>query len=80
MKITITGGDRDMCIPIPSALALNQLTALFLPGIMKQNGISMTRAQAAAFIRAINDYRRRHPEWVMVDITSGGGSRVEIRI
>lgn len=81
MKITITGTERrDMIIPIPSAIALNPVTALLMPGIMKQNGVSMSYAQAVTFIRAINEYRRRHPEWVLVEVIENDGSKIEIRI
>lgn len=81
MRIVVNSpGCRRVNLRLPSGLALNPVTAMFLPGIMKQNGVTLTRKQALTMVRAINRYRRRHPDWKLVEVKSSGGAYVEIVI
>lgn len=81
MRIIVNSpGCKRINFRLPSGLALNPVTAMFLPGIMKQNGVALTRKQALAIVRAINQYRRRHPDWKLVEVESTSGEYVEIVI
>ena len=81
MRIIVSSpGSKRIDLRLPSGLALNPVTAMFLPGAMKQNGVEITRKQALAMVRAINQYRRAHPDWKLVEVEGIGGEYVEIVI
>lgn len=81
MWITVKGlGYKRIKLRLPSGLMLNPVSALFLPRLMKQNGITLTRKQAREMVRAINQYRRAHPDWKLVEVESTGGGHVEIAV
>ena len=72
MRIHVKAGeDAKVHIRIPTALALNSFTALFLPGALEQQGIHVTYSQALHLVRTIRQCKRRHPDWVLVEVKSG---------
>lgn len=80
MKITVRSEDVNLCIPFPSALIFNDLTAAFAPKVMEQNGVTITAKQARKFIRAMRKFKRRHRDWTLVEVESAGGDYVEIKL
>lgn len=81
MKIVVRSpGERGLHLWIPSGLALNPVGAMFLPKVMEQNGMELDRKQALALVRAINRYRRRHPDWVLVEVQGAGGEYVQVKL
>lgn len=72
MRIHVKAGkDANVRIWLPTALALNSFTALFIPGALEQQGIHVTYTQALRFIRTIRECKRRNPDWVLVEAKSG---------
>jgi len=81
MKIIVhSSGSQKINLRLPSGLALNPVSALFLPKIMEQNGIHMTRKQAFIMVKTINRYRRSHPDWNLVEVQAATGAYVKITI
>lgn len=81
MKININPGERSkLNIRIPTVIALNPLTALFLCIKSRKNGTPVNYFKAVAFLRELRRYRREHPEWALVEITEDGKSILEVRI
>ena len=81
MKIVIREkGKLSFGFWLPSGLALNPMAALMVPAHLQKCGVQLTRRQAAAFIRALNRYRRRHRDWKLVEVQEADGSRVVIKI
>lgn len=81
MKIVAhTPEKRGIHLWIPSCLAFNPVGAMFLPKAMEQNGIRLDHKQAQALVRVINRYRRRHTEWVLVEVQGAGGEYVKIKL
>ncbi len=81
MKIIVhSPGSQNIRLWFPSRLALNSATALLLPEMMKQNGITITRKQAQAMVRAIHTCRRNNPGWKIVEVQSANGDHVEIAL
>ncbi|MBD5103901.1 MAG: hypothetical protein HDT47_03445 [Ruminococcaceae bacterium] len=88
MKIIIKGYDTNMNLTLPSRLILNGLTATLAPkwinkkinGFKKNSEISITGSQLRTLIREINRYRRKHKDWVLVEVEEGeNGDRVIIK-
>ena len=80
MRITVQSDDVNLRIPIPTGLVLNDLTAGLAPKLMAQNGVTITTKQARKFIRAMKKYKRRHRDWVLVEVQSADGDYVEIKL
>ena len=80
MRITVRSGEFKLRIPFPTGLVLNDLTAGLAPIIMKQNGMTITTKQARKAIRAMKKYKRRHRDWVLVEVESSAGDYVEIKL
>ena len=75
MKIKVHNG---LELRLPTGLALNGLTAFFLARRLRADGDHISPAQLHEFFRAVRRYRRDHPEWVLVEVLSGGKEAVQI--
>ena len=81
MKIVVKSTEGpNIWLPIPSWLILNRFAASVAPKYLKEYGIDITKKQAAAFVKALNRYRRKHPEWVLVEAQSSGGEYVTVKL
>ena len=70
----------NLSIPIPSGLLCNRLTAGFSAKMMEQNGMHATPEQMVRFFRAVRQYKRKHPDWVMVEMESSTGDYVYVKL
>lgn len=80
MKIQVRSPETNLNIVLPTGLVLNGLTARILPKVLAQNGIQLRSEDAVRFVKALNQYRRSHPEWVLVDVDSASGEKVYIKL
>ena len=65
---------------LPTALALNGLTAAAFVRTLRAEGWDISPAQLRAFFRAVRHYRREHPEWDLVEVLSDDRKMVRIRL
>ena len=70
----------NLTIPIPTGLLCNRLTAGFSAKMMEQNGMHATPEQMVRFFRAVRQYKRKHPDWVMVEVESSTGDYVFVKL
>ena len=70
----------NLFIPIPTGLRCNRLTAGFSAKMMEQNGMHATPEQMVRFFRAVRQYKRKHPDWVMVEVQSSNGDYVYVTL
>ena len=81
MKIVVKSNEgSNIRLPIPSGLVLNRFTAGFAPKYLKEYGIDITQEQAVTFIKELNRYRRKHPEWVLAEVQSSSGEYVKVKL
>ena len=81
MKIVVTTNEGpNIRLPIPSGLVLNRFVAGFAPKYLKEYGIDITKEQAVLFVMALNQYRRKHPEWVLVEAECSSGEYVKVKL
>lgn len=69
----------NLFIPIPTGLLCNRLTAGIAVRAMAQNGVDLPPAQMAKLFRVIRECKRRHPDWVMVEVHSADGDEVYVK-
>ena len=48
--------------------------------MMEQNGVNATPEQMVRFFRAARQYKRKHPNWVMVEVESSTGDYVYVKL
>ena len=81
MKIAVTTNEGpNIRLPIPSGLVLNRFVAGFAPKYLKEYGIDITKEQAVVFIKVLNQYRHKHPEWVLVEAECSSGEYVKVKL
>ena len=79
MKIIINDAKNQRTIKIPNWLLLSNVNAFMLTRTVgKESG--MTFRQAHAFLSALKEYRKEHPEWVAVEVDCGDGTFVQISV
>lgn len=77
MKVTVN--DKTV-FWFPTRLAINRLTAGFIRKKLRKEGVKLSRKQTVAMIKALRKYRKRHPEWNLVEIANSGGDHIIVRI
>ena len=81
MKIVVTTNEGpNIRLPIPSGLVLNRFVAGFAPKYLKEYGIDISKEQAVLLVKALNQYRRKHPEWVFAEVQSSDGEYVKVKL
>ena len=81
MKIVVKSNEGpNIWLPIPSGLVLNRFDAGFAPKYLKGYGLDITKEQAVTIIEALNRYRRKHPEWVLVEVQTSNSEYVKVKL
>ena len=79
IKVRSTDGP-NLTIPLPTGLFCNWLTAGIAAKTMAQNGWNATPEQMARLFQAARQYKRKHPDWVMVEVQSSDGDYVYVKL
>ena len=80
MRIIVRSQGFKLWIPVPAGLLFSDLTAAFLPRIMAQNGVTITKEQAVTLMRGIRKCKRRHRGLTLVEAQTANGDYVEIKL
>lgn len=80
MIVKVRSDDIKLWFPIPMGWVFSDLTALFVPKIMEQNGVTITRKQARKLMRGIRKCTRRHRGLTLVEAQTADGDYVEIKL
>lgn len=80
MVVKVRSGNSKLWFPIPLTILFSDLTALFLPKMMEQSGVTMTRKQARKLVRATRKCLRRHRGLTLVEAESATGDWVKIKL
>lgn len=70
----------NLTIPLPTGLLCNRLTAGIAAKAMAQNGVNATPAQMVRFFQTVRRYKRKHPDWVLVEVQSADGDYVYVKL
>lgn len=81
MKIVVNSKDgTNIILPFPTGLMLNSAMAGIGIKYLKQYGINISKKQSSAFIKELNRFRRKHRDWVLVEVQSADGDYVKIKL
>ena len=74
-KLAELENDQEFTAKMQAAKDGQELLAL-----LKEYGIDISKEQAVVFVKALNRYRRKHPEWVLVEVESSNGEYVKVKL
>ena len=77
MKVTVNGKTVFM---FPTRLAINRLTAGFIRRKLRKEGVKLSRKQTVRMIKTLHKYRKKNPEWNLVEATETDGDSIIVRI
>lgn len=81
MRIIVNDNEgTNLHFTVPSGLILNRLSAGFASKGLRKYGVSMTRQQMLCMIKEINQFKRHHKGWKLVEVQSADGEYVEITL
>ena len=81
MKVhVVTDKGRSIRLLFPTRLLLNNITAAIFASACKKKQVPISRAAINTMLRSILDYRKQHPDWVLVDVQSADGETVYIKL
>lgn len=81
MRIVVKSKEGpNIWLPIPSCLILNRFAAGWVAKGLEDQGMHITKQQAEIFIKELNRYRRKHRDWVMVEVNSAQGDYVKVKL
>lgn len=84
MKIIIKDSDTNLNLTFPSRIVLNKITASLAPKIINKKAGEeippVTSGQLRALIREINKFRKKHKDWVLIEVNEAStGEQVIIK-
>jgi len=75
----VTENGRSFRLLLPTRLLLNGVTASIAAKAAKEKGLPIPRTAILNFFHCILDYRKQHPDWILVDVESSGGETIYIK-
>lgn len=84
MKIIIKDSDTNLNLTFPSRIVLNRITASLAPKMINKKAGEkippVTSGQLRALVREINKFRKKHKDWVLVEVNEAStGEQVIIK-
>ena len=67
-------------LSLPTVLLINSISIAVLQGKLRNEGIDIKALQLHGLRRVIAEYRRNHPEWVLVEVYTENDEYVKIEI
>lgn len=80
MRIIVKGADHNIRLRIPTGLVCNRFTAGAIGKEAGKYGVKLSPRQAHIFIKTLNEYRRNHPDWVLVEVHSTDGAYILVKL
>ena len=80
MKIVVKESNHNIRLRFPTGLILNGCTSAALCRAAGKHGVGITHGQMRTLIKALHRYRRSHPDWVLVEVSSTKGGYVQVKL
>ena len=79
MKIVVKRNvEKNKKLVLPTGFVLNPFAGGLARKSLKKYGIHITKNQAFFLIKELNRYRRRHPDWALVEVENAQGETAYI--
>ena len=77
MKISVKSR-TVLCLP--TSFVINRFSAGIIRRMLQNKGIHLTKKQTVALVKEIKKYKKRHPDWNLVEVTHSDGSKITVKI
>lgn len=77
MRVTVN--DKTVFC-FPTNLIVNRFFAGMIRRRLRKEGVKLTRKQTVKMIKALRKYKKRNPNWNLVEVTESDGEHVIVRI
>lgn len=81
MKLIIQDGSGEKHnINLPTGMVLNRISAGIVCGVLKKYDIELQKKQLVELMKVAKNYKKRHPEWKLLEVDDANGEHVEVII
>lgn len=80
MKIIVKESDHNIRLRLPSRWILNRVTAAAICREAEKHGVKISHSQMRTLIKALHQYRKTHPDWVLAEVTGAKGEHVLVKL
>lgn len=80
MRIIVKEENHNIRLSLPTGLLLNRCVAGAACREAEKHGVKITPRQMRALFKAIKDYRRTHPDWVLAEVHNADGEYVYVKL
>ena len=80
MRIVVKEPGSHIRLRFPTAMVFNRFTAAAISKESGKHGVKVTPEQVRGMIKAVNAYRRTHPDWVLAEVHSTNGRYVFVKL
>ena len=80
MIIIVKESNRNISLRLPTGLILNRWSTAALCREAEKRGVKISPSQMQALIKALNHYRRSHPDWVLAEVSGAKGEYIIVKI
>ncbi|MBR2926011.1 MAG: hypothetical protein IKC31_00315 [Clostridia bacterium] len=64
----------------PTCLIVNRLSAGWIRKKLNKSGLHLTKKQTLLLMGELKKYKRRAPDWNLVEVTESNGDRIVVKI
>ena len=80
MRIIVKESDHNIRLRFPSGWMLNRFTASAICREAGKHGVKISPSQMRALIKALHQYRKTHPDWVLAEVIGAKGEHVLVKL
>ncbi len=82
MRIIVKESEgKNIRLLLPTGMVLNRLTAgLISKALVERAKMDLSTGQMMRLMRELKRFKRKHPDWVLVEVQSSDGDYVKIKL
>ena len=80
MRIIAKGEDYHVRLRIPTGLVFNRFTSAAIGKEAGKYGVKLSPRQVRILIKTLKEYRRTHPDWVLVEASGPKSEYVKVKL
>jgi len=80
MRIIVKEENHNIRLSLPTGLILNRCIAGAACREAAKYGVKLNRRQMNMLFKLLKDYRKTHPDWVLVEVTGAKDEHVLVKL
>lgn len=79
MYIKVQSPEKNLTLRLPTPILINSLTAAAASRHLSKNGLQIPAEILREAFRIVKKYKKRHPDWLFIEVQSANGEYVQIK-